>query len=116
MEMDHAPQQRPLNERHRHGDTERYVREKLIGAGTYGEVYRAIDRQQNRVVALKEIRLDAEEVGMPSTALREIALLRGLDHANIIKYGLSLTNAAQCRAGRISWQSASGSLQCAALQ
>ena len=79
------PQQRPLNERHRSGDAERYVRDKLIGAGTYGEVYRARDLIENRTVALKEIRLDADEVGVPSTALREIALLRGLEHANIIK-------------------------------
>ena len=37
----------------------------------------------NKVVALKEIRLQVEE-GTPFTAIREASLLRGLRHANIV--------------------------------
>jgi serine/threonine protein kinase len=78
---------RPLARRRSTQDQDsRYVRERIIGAGTYGKVYRGKDTQENRIVALKEIRLDSEELGMPSTALREISLLRELDHPSIIKY------------------------------
>lgn len=68
-----------------HDPSNRYHRIKLVGAGTYGRVYRAKDTAEDRIVALKEIRLDADEQGIPSTALREIALLRELDHPNVIK-------------------------------
>lgn len=66
----------------------RFRKEKLVGAGTYGKVYRALDVAEDppRLVALKEIRLEAEDQGIPSTALREISLLRELDHPNVIKY------------------------------
>jgi cyclin-dependent kinase 14 len=37
----------------------------------------------NRIVALKEIRLQVEE-GTPFTAIREASLLRTLKHANIV--------------------------------
>jgi serine/threonine protein kinase len=82
----HAPSERPLSSRVSHHPGSRYLVEKLIGAGTYGKVYRARDTLEERTVALKEIRLDSDEQGMPSTALREISLLRELDHPNIIRY------------------------------
>jgi cyclin-dependent kinase len=39
----------------------------------------------DRIVALKKIRLENEDEGMPSTAMREIAILKELDHPNIVK-------------------------------
>lgn len=56
-----------------------------IGEGTYGVVYKAKDRQTGRAVALKKIRLDTDSEGVPSTAIREIALLRELSHPNIVQ-------------------------------
>lgn len=51
--------------------------------GTYATVYKGKSRLiPNRIVALKEIRLEHEE-GAPCTAIREISLLRKLKHANI---------------------------------
>ena len=38
----------------------------------------------NNVVALKKIRLEAEDEGVPSTAIREISLLKELQHHNIV--------------------------------
>lgn len=35
-------------------------------------------------MALKKIRLDAEDEGIPSTAIREISLLKELSHENIV--------------------------------
>lgn len=55
-------------------------------AGTYGVVYEAVDKQTREKVALKKIRLESEDEGVPSTALREISLLKELDHRNIVKW------------------------------
>lgn len=55
-----------------------------IGEGTYGVVYKSLDLKTNKVVALKRIRLETEDDGIPSTALREISVLRELEHPNIV--------------------------------
>ena len=55
-----------------------------LGEGTYGVVYKARDRETDEIVALKRIRLEVEDEGIPSTALREISLLRELSHENIV--------------------------------
>lgn len=55
-------------------------------AGTYGVVYKARDTTTNVIVALKKIRLEAEDEGVPSTAIREISLLKELRDDNIVKY------------------------------
>ncbi|GAT27267.1 serine/threonine-protein kinase Pef1 [Aspergillus luchuensis] len=47
------------------------------------KVYKGRNRETNELVALKEINLDAEE-GAPSTAIREVSLLRRLTHENIL--------------------------------
>lgn len=54
--------------------------------GTYGIVYKAKKRDTNEIVALKRIRLDSEEEGVPCTAIREISLLKELKHPNIVRY------------------------------
>ena len=56
-----------------------------MGEGTYGVVYKARDKTNNEIVALKRIRLEVEDEGIPSTALREISLLRELRHDNIVE-------------------------------
>ena len=59
-----------------------------IGEGTYGVVYKARNRVTDEIVALKRIRLEQEEEGVPSTAIREISLLKELKHENIVRYVL----------------------------
>ncbi|XP_036400659.1 cyclin-dependent kinase 2-like [Megalops cyprinoides] len=56
-----------------------------IGEGTYGVVYKAKNKLTGQSVALKKIRLDADTEGVPSTAIREISLLKELSHPNIVK-------------------------------
>jgi cyclin-dependent kinase 1 len=55
-----------------------------LGEGTYGVVYKARDKHTNEIVALKRIRLEIEDEGIPSTTLREISVLRQLKHPNIV--------------------------------
>lgn len=64
---------------------EDFNRVEKIGEGTYGVVYKAKDLKTGDMVALKRIRLDSEADGVPSTAIREISLLKELDHVNIVK-------------------------------
>ena len=56
-----------------------------MGEGAYGVVYKALDTVLDKHVALKKIKLETEEEGIPTTALREMTLLRHLDHPNVVK-------------------------------
>lgn len=61
---------------------ERYLSIEKIGEGTYGTVFKAKDHSSGDIVALKSIPLDDD--GIPSTAIREISLLKELSHPNIV--------------------------------
>jgi len=63
---------------------ENYVKIEKIGEGTYGVVYKGRNTKTQKIVALKKIRLESEEEGVPSTAIREISLLKELHHPNIV--------------------------------
>jgi serine/threonine protein kinase len=63
-----------------------FERLESIGEGTYGVVYRARDRNSKEIVAIKKIKLENEDEGVPSTAMREISILKELKpHPNIVK-------------------------------
>jgi len=64
---------------------QKFSRIEKIGEGAYGVVFKAKDVTTGDMVALKRIRLDSEADGVPSTAIREISLLKELDHINIVK-------------------------------
>lgn len=50
-----------------------------IGSGTYGMVYKAKDRRDGTIVALKRVTLHHESTdGFPLTSLREISILNRL--------------------------------------
>lgn len=57
---------------------------QIIGEGTYGQVYKARDIALENLVALKKVRLENEKEGFPITAVREIKILRQLQHPNIV--------------------------------
>ncbi|KAI5303518.1 Cyclin-dependent kinase 12, partial [Ascosphaera atra] len=57
--------------------------ESVIGAGTYGKVFKAVHVYTEQQVALKKIRMEGEKDGFPITAVREIRLLQYLRHDNI---------------------------------
>lgn len=62
-----------------------YDKLEKIGEGTYGVVYKARHRESGRFVALKKIRLESEDEGVPSTAIREVSLLKEMKHPNIVE-------------------------------
>ncbi|KUM61436.1 hypothetical protein ACN42_g5683 [Penicillium freii] len=54
--------------------------------GAYGVVYKARElTYPNRIVALKKVRLDDEDEGVPSTAIREISLLKEMKDENVVQ-------------------------------
>ncbi|KAL4240862.1 Cell division protein kinase 1 [Mactra antiquata] len=61
-----------------------YIKVEKIGEGTYGVVYKGKNKKTGALVALKKIRLESEDEGVPSTAIREISLLKELEHPNVV--------------------------------
>ncbi|KAG9302799.1 hypothetical protein G9A89_009576 [Geosiphon pyriformis] len=55
-----------------------------LGEGTFGEVHKGMHNVTGNVVALKRIIMHNEKEGIPITAIREIKILRQLNHANVI--------------------------------
>ncbi|CAG0914369.1 unnamed protein product [Notodromas monacha] len=64
---------------------QKYEKLEKIGEGTYGTVFKAKNKETLEIVALKRIRLDDDDEGVPSSALREICLLKELKHKNIVR-------------------------------
>jgi len=65
---------------------ENYQKIEKIGEGTYGVVYRTRDlKHGSLIVALKKIRMKAENKGVPITKIQEISLLKEMDDPNIVK-------------------------------
>lgn len=65
-----------------------YEELNVIGNGAYGTVYKARDRVNNLVVALKKVCVRLTDDGIPMSTLREISLLKQLDsyeHPNIVR-------------------------------
>jgi serine/threonine-protein kinase BUR1 len=69
-------------------------------------VHKAIQKSTGKIVALKRILMHNEKEGMPVTALREIKILKALDHVSIVnildmfvvrsKFGNTLLIAVNC--------------------
>jgi cyclin-dependent kinase 12/13 len=62
-----------------------YSRERQVGEGTYGRVWMARDRTCGTIVALKRIRQHRKDQGLPPQAIREIRLLRQVEHHAIVR-------------------------------
>lgn len=53
---------------------EDFLKIEKIGEGTYGVVYKGKNKVTGQLVAMKKIRLEAEDEGIPSTAIRYVLL------------------------------------------
>jgi len=65
-------------------ELDKYQRLEKLGEGTYGVVYKCKNKDNQMLVAVKRIRLENEDEGIPSTAIREISILKQLKHPNIV--------------------------------
>jgi len=63
---------------------DKYEKLQKIGEGTYGVVYKAKNKETGQFIALKKIRLENEDEGIPSTAIREISILKEMIHSTIV--------------------------------
>jgi cyclin-dependent kinase 12/13 len=61
-----------------------FQKKHQVGQGTYGSVFMGADRDSGEVVALKRINTEQEENGFPITAIREVKILKALNHPNIV--------------------------------
>ena len=61
-----------------------YIKEEKLGEGTYGVVYKCKNKETGAYVALKKVRLENEDEGIPSTSIREISILKQMHHPNIV--------------------------------
>lgn len=62
---------------------QRYEKKKLIGSGAYGQVILAQDTLKQKKVAIKKLH-KIEDIIDAKRVLREIRILRYLNHENII--------------------------------
>ena len=62
-----------------------YEKIEKLGSGAYGSVYKAKCKKNQKIVAIKRIKISLDTEGIPSSALREISILRNLRHENIEK-------------------------------
>ena len=69
------------------GDIELYEEICQVGEGTYGKVFKARKKDASRqIVAVKALQMgDTRKEGFPITALREITLLKRLNHVNVVR-------------------------------
>lgn len=66
------------------GCVDLYEKVEKVGQGTYGEVFKAKEKATGKIVALKKVLMEYEKEGFPITTIREIKILRQLDHTNIV--------------------------------
>ncbi|XP_048430723.1 LOW QUALITY PROTEIN: cyclin-dependent kinase G-2-like [Pyrus x bretschneideri] len=79
-----APPQRSVNMLQGCRSVDEFERLNKIDEGTYGVVYRAMDKKTKEIVALKKVKMEKEREGFPLTSLREINILLSLHHPSIV--------------------------------
>lgn len=48
-------------------------------------MFKGIEKDTKKDVAIKKIKMDSKDEGIPSTAIREISILKHLEFPNILK-------------------------------
>ncbi len=87
-ESAHAAQPQPMHQQ----TTFNWTKGKLIGAGAFGRVFQGLDNDTGHILAVKQVALTKDEAlkGRVAEHIRtleaEVALLRQLNHVNIVRY------------------------------
>lgn len=68
------------------GTKHRYEKIKKLGQGSYGSVTKVFDHESEKTRALKKIKFTAQDDGIPINAIRQISILKRIDHHHIIRY------------------------------
>ncbi|CAD8081921.1 unnamed protein product [Paramecium sonneborni] len=63
----------------------KYQLQGKIGSGVYGDVYKAINTETGKVVAIKKIKKQSQDQGISAVALRETSILQTVQCENIVK-------------------------------
>ena len=56
-----------------------------VGEGVYGTVYKVKCRDTEEIYAVKKIRMEHETEGFPASSLREVSILKKLNHNSVVK-------------------------------
>lgn len=67
----------------------KYEKIEKLGQGIYGKVYKAQRRDDWTIVAVKKTKF--ERGGVSASTVREVGLLKGLDHVNVVKWVIPYT-------------------------
>ena len=62
-----------------------YLGLEKLGKGAFGSVYKVQKIDTDEIYAIKKIKLDVDREGIPSATLREISILKSVNHPNIVK-------------------------------
>ena len=62
-----------------------YDFQKKVGEGSFGNVYRGIEKKSGEIRAIKALKKNKMDVSSKMSFAAEIELLKKLDHPNIIK-------------------------------
>ena len=62
----------------------KYNYEKIIGKGTYGQVWKGRGYKTGETIAIKETKIDDLENRIPSNMVREISILKELEHDKVV--------------------------------
>lgn len=65
-------------------DSSNYILQEALGEGTYGKVYKVIEKSTGRLLALKRNKHESKQEGISVVLLREICFLKSLKHPNIV--------------------------------
>ncbi|KAL5760716.1 hypothetical protein ACOSQ2_019554 [Xanthoceras sorbifolium] len=71
------------------------ITDTIIGEGSFGVVSKCIDCFTGDIVAIKNIKIKNPLEGIPCSVLREVSLLKELDHENIIRL-LDVLSSKEC--------------------
>jgi len=72
----------------------KWVRGELIGKGTYGKVYVALNATTGEIIAVKQVEIprtesgrnDSRQVTVAEALKLESEILKDLDHQNVVRY------------------------------